>query len=149
MKIRKLKSSEIKIVADIIRLNYNQYTSSLALPELAAMFGSKMFSPNYLVAEEQCKIVGLAGYIQDWIDYNVYGIFWVNVAPAHQRQGIGKLLIKKTIQTLKKKGGQLIILTTRKPKFYRQFDFKSVLAFRSTGKVSRGKITHFMVLRLK
>ncbi len=150
MKIRQLKKKEIKSAAKIVGLNYSKLAEKLAIKELGAMFHDLSFHPNYVVAEVKGKIIGLAGYIQDWIDYNIYGIFWVNVAPAYQRRGIGQALIKKIIGKIAKKpDARLIILTTQKPKFYTRFGFKTLIKFTSKSKISKGRKNSLMALKLK
>lgn len=66
----------------------------------------------YFVAKDKDTIVGLAGFIQSWMDYNIYEIFWVNVSPEKQRQGVGRQLVSKIIKEIKaKKNARLILLT--------------------------------------
>ena len=78
------------------------------------MFGKGSVCPSYIVAEEKGKIIGFAGYMVSGIDYAIYQIFWVNVTPSRQRQGIGKMLMKKVISGIKKdKKAKLIILPSR------------------------------------
>jgi predicted N-acetyltransferase YhbS len=149
MKIRTLKPGDIKAAAKIVGQNYNKTYERLARRELVGMFKNMMLGPSYLVVEEKGQVIGLAGYVNDWIDYNVYGIFWVNVAPSHQKRGIGRALIKKLITIISKTQARIIILTTQAPKFYRQFGFKTLTTFVSKSKISRDQKSHFMVLALK
>lgn len=72
-------------------------------------------------------------YIQSWMDYNIYQIFWVNVVPERQRQGIGKMLVAKIIAEIKKKkNAHLILLTATNPNalYYKdKFGFKLLEPF--------------------
>ena len=64
------------------------------------------------------------------MDYNIYHIFWVNIAPMHQGKGIGTALVQKVITIIKKKNADMILLTTSKPKYYsKKFGFKAVSTF--------------------
>lgn len=128
MIIRPIKKSEVKEAAIIAGLNWEREDMKIASREINAMFESKVIPPKYLVAEEKNKVIGLAGYSQSWIDYQIYNIFWVNVHPSHQGKGIGSKLILNAIKEIKKNKGdnkaRLIILSTNKPKFYTRFGFK-------------------------
>ncbi|MEI7562938.1 MAG: GNAT family N-acetyltransferase [bacterium] len=77
------------------------------------------------------------------MDYNIYNIFWVNVAPVYQGKGIGTALIQKIISIVKRKKADMILLTTSKPKFYSQ-----KFAFKTLSKFHEGKYD-LMVLKLE
>jgi N-acetylglutamate synthase-like GNAT family acetyltransferase len=136
-----MKQSDIKTAASIVGQNYSSSYQRLARKEMKAMFIKGVYVPVYMVAEEGGKVIACAGYIQSWMDYNIYHIFWVNVAPAYQRQGIGQLLVKRVLDYIKKKDAALVLLTTKTPKFYNRLGFKKLFKFRWTD--------HLMVLRLK
>ncbi|MFA5211349.1 MAG: GNAT family N-acetyltransferase [Patescibacteria group bacterium] len=131
MKIRTLKKTDIKKASRIIGQNYSKLYEKKSLLELEAMFKNHAVIPNYLVVEEKEEIVGLAGYVQSWMDYNIYEIFWVNVLPQYQRMGIGTMLVKKILNIIKKSNSEAtILLTTDKPMFYsKKFNFKILSTF--------------------
>ncbi len=133
MKIRLLKKSDIKQAAEIVGKNYSKKWDKVAARELGEMFGKSVVKPNYVVAEENGKIVGFAGYMQSWMDYNVYLIFWVNVHPERQKEGIGRKLVTVAIDRIKSnKKAELVLLTAthRNAKYYREkFGFKVLQSF--------------------
>ncbi len=136
IKIRLLKKTDIKEAAKIVGKNYNkkwQITSSL---EIKSMFSNSAIKPVYYVAEEKGKIIGFAGFIQSWMDYNIYQIFWVNVLPERQGQGIGRKIVSKIISEIKKKKtANLIQLTAsikNAPYYKKQFGFKTIERFGKT-----------------
>ena len=122
MKIRDLKKEDILLLSKIVSLNYSKKYGENSKKEIEASFENKIIPPKYLVAEEKGKIFGFAGYIQSWMDYSVYNIFWVNVHPDYQKQNIGSKLVKEVIKKIKSIKGdykaKMILLTTTKPKFY-------------------------------
>lgn len=128
MKIRPLKQSEIKIAGSIVKKNYNVQDQKSVILEMEDMFRKGSIRPKYIVAEDNGQILGFAGYMQSWIDYAIYQIFWVNVIPEMQNKGIGKILVKKIISEIKKdKGAKLIILSASIPEYYtRNFKFKTI-----------------------
>jgi len=75
--------------------------------------------------------------MQSGIDYAIYQIFWVNVTPERQRQGIGKMLIRKIITEIQKdKKAKLILLSTTSPKYYTQhFKFKKINSFKGNNHI--------------
>ncbi len=112
MKIRLLTKGDLDSVAEIVRLNYAKKYEKLATAEVQEMFKKSSMPPKYYVVENQEKIIGFAGYNQSMIDYGIYQMFWVNVHPKWQKKGIGKLLVTKVINEIKrKKESNLIILT--------------------------------------
>ncbi|MDO8625917.1 MAG: GNAT family N-acetyltransferase [Candidatus Magasanikbacteria bacterium] len=135
MRLRLLKKSDIPAAVAIIRQNFSREFARRARRELADMFGSAAIKPIYIVAEEAGQIVGLVAYMQSWMDYDVYEIFWVNVHPSYLKRSIGKRLVQAAIRQIKKqRGAALILLTARAvaglPVFYqKQFGFKTVQKF--------------------
>ena len=130
MTIRRLRPKDIPAVAAIIQRNYSRRYARLATAELQEMFGQSCIKPLYFVAECDGGIVGVAGCMQSWMDYHVYTIFWVNVVPEKQRQGIGKALLAKILEVVRKRGASLALLTTSVPTYYaRQFGFRPVARF--------------------
>ena len=125
MKIRLLRRQDISSACRIIQQNYSVRFAKQARLELWERSGRPPIKPRYVVATIDNKIVGLAGFTQAWMDYSVYEIFWVNVAPAYQKQGIGSALIRHVINQIKQKKPRMILLTTTLPKLYsQQFNFK-------------------------
>jgi N-acetylglutamate synthase-like GNAT family acetyltransferase len=134
MKLRPIKQNEIKSAVKILVENYSRKFEKAGTDEIREMFRNGTMKPEYIVAEDKGEIIGVAGYIQSWMDYNIYNIFWVNVLPLHQGKGIGTALIKKTIELIsKKKSATTILLTTDKPGFYsKRFGFKTVTEYEGT-----------------
>lgn len=136
MNIRYLKQEEIGAVSEIIGKNWTQEDAQASRPELEAMFTQKVMPPTYLVAESDNEIRGVAGYVQSWMDYHAYHIFWVNVDPEHQRRGIGTSLVQKAIYEIKKQEGEnrakIILLTAKDTEFYEKiFGFKVYYPFKN------------------
>jgi N-acetylglutamate synthase-like GNAT family acetyltransferase len=136
MIIRQLRQKDIITASKIVGLNYSKKDEALSKKEIEAMFEKYTYAPKYIVAEENKKIVGFAGYIMSWMDYHVYNIFWVNVAPEHQGKGIGTKLIKRAILEIQKnksyKTANMIIITTNKPQFYEKIGFKILSELRES-----------------
>lgn len=128
LKIRLLRRNDIEACASIVTANYTSHYGKLAAVEIGEMFGSSSIRPVYLVAEQGKEVVGFAGFMQSWMDYHVYTIFWVNVRPDKQGKGIGGRLVQKVIRILrKKKGASYVMLTTKSPRFYgKNFGFKTL-----------------------
>jgi N-acetylglutamate synthase-like GNAT family acetyltransferase len=128
MLIRLMRAEDIPHAALLIGKNYSEEWERRAVPELNEMFGTGVIKPTYYICEDKDKIIGLAGFIQSWMDYNIFQIFWVNVDPERQRAGIGKELVWTLIEEIKKsEEAALIQLTTDSPHYYSaHFGFKVV-----------------------
>jgi N-acetylglutamate synthase-like GNAT family acetyltransferase len=105
MKIRRIKESEAAAASKIVGINYSREYQKRSKKEIEAMFRNYVYKPEYLVAEDNGKIIGLAGCIESWMDYRVYQIFWVNVLPEHQNRGTGTQLVEKLHRENKEKEG--------------------------------------------
>lgn len=147
IKISKLRFGDVKEAASIVRKNYSKQYEKLASNELKEMFSSSSNRPIYFVAKHNKEVVGFAGYIQSWMDYSIYEIFWVNVLPEKQKKGIGRMLVSKIIGEIKKKKNSRTILlsanhTVGNSSYYKQqFGFRAVFKF--------GNRYHLMALLLK
>lgn len=131
MNIRTLQEADIPAAAAIVGKNYSPKDGESATREFQDMFGSAAIKPRYVVAEKEGNIIGVAGFTQSWMDYNVYNIFWVNVDPNHQRKGVGKLLMQRIIDEIKAQpDSRLILLTTDSPAYYQEhFQFEDLYTF--------------------
>ncbi|HWC57738.1 MAG TPA: GNAT family N-acetyltransferase [Candidatus Paceibacterota bacterium] len=148
MKIRLLQKNDIGAASKIVGMNYSKKFERASKEEITAMFQRGPVPPMYFVAEEKGEVIGFAGYIQSWMDYYIYQIFWVNVHPQYKRKGIGKKLVGKLISEIKKKrNAKLILLTANSAvgneRYYSQnFGFKTIQRFDN-------KREHLMVLSLE
>lgn len=50
--------------------------------------------PKYFVCEMDDKIVGMAGYVQSWCDWDTFEFFWLSVRKGYYGKGIGKALVE-------------------------------------------------------
>lgn len=134
MNIRFLQESDIPQASAIVGKNYNKPYEEMSAAEMQEMFGSATIKPKYMVVEEDDTIVACAGFMQSWMDYNIWNIFWVNVDPDRQRCGIGKQLVQRVIDEIKEDMGGvcLILLTTDSPSYYADhFGFVTLQSFLS------------------
>jgi ribosomal protein S18 acetylase RimI-like enzyme len=133
--IRKLRRDDIAAACAIVAKNYSPHYAALARRELEAMFtGSSVVRPTYFAVVEKGRLLGFAGYIVSWMDYSVGNVFWVNVDPAFQRRGIGKMLLEKIIAHARTNPDMDVLLLTAKiPEYYRRnFGFRTLSQFGET-----------------
>lgn len=134
MRVRLLKKTDIGQASEIVGEDWSKSYRKTSAVEMKAEFINKVDPPKYMVAEDGGRVVGLGGYIQSWMDYHVYNIFWVAVEPKWQGKGIGKGIVNGLISDIKKARGEnkahMILLTTDKPSFYsKNFGFKTISTF--------------------
>lgn len=120
MKLRLIKRQEALEAGKLIARAFSNKKYQLkSQREIEAMFLNHAVRPKYIVAEEDGIILGLAGFSQSWMDYNIYEIFWVAVDPSFQKRGVGRALVEKAVEIImKEKDVSLILLTTEYPNFY-------------------------------
>jgi len=130
MNIRLAKHSDVKKIANLLEQAFSKRDAESAKKEIKEMFSRSVIRPTYVVAVEDHKIVGVAGFIQSWFDYQVYEIFWVAVKPEVQGMGIGKRMINDVvvrIRELKRNSkAQAIVLTTETPAFFMKCGFEKI-----------------------
>jgi putative acetyltransferase len=156
MIIRKETASDIDTITEVTiaafkTLPISNHTEQFIICALRAA-GALTIS---LVAEIDGRVVGHIAFspitisdgAKDW-----YGVGPVSVLPEHQKQGIGKSLIKEGLSLLKELGGQGCALVGD-PNYYRRFGFQNYaelvhegvlqdvfLALPLTGKVPQGVV---------
>jgi len=121
--IRLLEERDIDACAAIVGANYSEEYRKPSRDEIASMFSNAAIKPTYWVAESNKEVVGFGGYVQSWMDYGVYQIFWVNVPAQFQRRGIGRLLVNKLISEIRNKPESDLIQLTATEKnatYYRK-----------------------------
>lgn len=136
--IRFLKNSEIKDAVNIVVKNYDKKEGYWANKELEIILNSekhKFDYSNVLCAVIGNKIVGFVSYSWSWISDDIAELLWLNILPDYQCQGIGKMLVKKCIENLRKikKTNKhyrpKLLLSTRMKKFekrYKDLGFKTI-----------------------
>ena len=134
MIIRKMRRSETSTASRLAGINFSQNYRRRCKREVDAMFLNYESKPIYFVAEEGEKMAGFAGYVQSWMDYEFYEIFWVNVLQEHRERGIGTALVKKIISEIKTdRGARFVLLTTHNPEFYRKIGFHTLFGYGDKG----------------
>lgn len=146
MKIRSLKKKDALACSKIAARNYSREDQRMSYEEIMSQFSNSAIKPKFYVVEYKKEIVAFGGCVQTWADYDIYQIFWVNVSPDYQQQGIGKKLVKRLIAEIKKnKKAQMIHLTaTNKNSVY----YKDNFGFKTLKHFKKG-MQHFMALDLK
>lgn len=126
-----MTEKDVIAASKIVGRNYSKLYEKFSAKEIGAAFTNSVIPPKYLIATENKILLGFCGYIQSWMDYGVYQIFWVNVIPEEQGNGIGSSLVKAAIDKIKGikgNGEATMILLTAKGKnvgFYqKKFGFK-------------------------
>lgn len=75
MRIRFLEEKDVAHAARIVGRNYSVEYETSSAAELGEMFGNGTIRPTYVVADEEETIIGLAGFMQSWMDYSIWNIF--------------------------------------------------------------------------
>ncbi len=87
----------------------------------------------WLVATEQDKLLGFAYGTEEMMTDGTYNLLALGVDPAQQGKGIGKALIQQMEQTMRVRGGRIMIIETSGTDafastrtFYEGLEFKKV-----------------------
>src|SRR4051812_47518750 len=101
-----------------------------AVIEMEEMFTSNSrWPPHYYVVEDEIGVVGFGGFKAAWMMSNTFELIWVNVHPRAIGEGVGSMLTRKRLTEICRRGGNLVVLMTRKSSFFVKFGFKAVANF--------------------
>ena len=132
LKTRLLKKKDIPQCVEMAKLNFGGDEKALK-EDLEAMFNTETWiQPAFHVIVQEDEIIAMAGYAPDIIDFDCFGIFWVQVKEAYKGQGYGKMIMKhllKAIKKSRKKKDTLLMLACDDEmiKFYKKFGFRKML----------------------
>ena len=98
MRLAALRRATIADLNSVVRLHHHVRETSLpylpmlhTIAESRVFFGSVFNDCTVLVAEHRGSIIGYCAYRAGWVDH-------LYVHPEHQGQGIGSMLLKRTMQ---------------------------------------------------
>lgn len=122
--VRPLRPEDIDAAVAIIEQNYpGQHNGARARREMAEAFKDSANKPHFLVCEDgQGVVLGFGGYIESWMDYHMYELFWINVRPDKHGQGIGTLITTALAQEILKQDPETkaFIGSSSHPDFYKK-----------------------------
>jgi N-acetylglutamate synthase-like GNAT family acetyltransferase len=135
--LRRATPRDIKAMVAIISRTFSKDDAATAKGEIATVMKGASCEHFFIVAFINKTMVGLAGLVQSWLDFNAYEILWVGVAPELQGHGIGALLIGNIIKRAKTIKGhhtvRTILLSTEAIKFFKKCGFKSIAPLATGG----------------
>lgn len=128
--LRRMNEDDIPFLTSIVSENYSKFFAEQFVNEANFALNKLPFKPNFIVIENQDKILGCACWNSNWCSWGVFNISWVQVKKHFQNIGIGKLLVNKCLEELKPQAG-LIILSTSSPDYYsKNWGFKILQQYR-------------------
>ena len=117
----------INAATQIVAGNWGHEDSKVAEIDFNRGFAdSSMDRPKYFVAHQDGQIVGCIGFIQSWMQFGWYEIFWVNVDKDRHGQGIGKALMRFVLDRILQNNPDAVLttLSTELIGYYEQFGFR-------------------------
>lgn len=120
--IRPLQLADIETAVAIVEENYpGDPDVERARLELQDAFRDVAMQPRFLVCvDDQGEMLGFGGYVESWMNYHMYELFWINVRKAHQGQGIGTQIAKALVKDIRERDPEAkwIMGTTTSLGFY-------------------------------
>jgi len=137
--LRKAKEKDIEVIQEIANNTwYDTYGSIIGDAQIEYMLG-KMYSKGtllgqlqeghtFLIAEQNDKDLGFAGFSLDNPEQHIYKLHKLYVLPSAHGKGIGKLLMNEVVNIAKNAGGLSLELNVNRNNkaadFYRYAGFK-------------------------
>ena len=148
MHIRRAVIDDLPALTAIVRKNYDQQTAEHFVPEFEFSLTPNAYRPWFYVAEVDGVILGCAGHGANGTNWGSYALFWVNVHPDSQRQGIGETLVRACLRDIRYIGDTVLITTTVPSWYYKHFGFRLLQSVRTenTADAASGKSTVLMIL---
>jgi ribosomal protein S18 acetylase RimI-like enzyme len=126
MKIRDFRPQDVDALVDILKANLQYGHPDIDGPE-AMLQVHACQAAEFLVAEKDDQVIGM---IRGTYDGSRAIIYLASVHPDHQRQGVGRALVKEIAQRFKARGaGSLAVIVPGDAEFWKR------LAFRQTTRV--------------
>ena len=120
MQYRMYKESDIEGLATAMSKAYSeepwneQWSSERAVRRVQAIVGN--YQSIGLVAEDEGVIVGgLLGFVDPYADEDFFYVSEIFVVPEYKKQGIGRNLIRKLEEEIKKRGISVVQLMSIEP----------------------------------
>jgi GNAT superfamily N-acetyltransferase len=110
---------------------WDRFTAQLASPDFESMFSGAVWKPFFYVAEQDGRVVGVAGYGVSWLSYGIYNMFWHGVTPGARRHGIGASLVRRRLADLAPIA-DVVMIATKIPDYYIRFGFETVAQVQTT-----------------
>lgn len=146
---RQLELKDIPRLVELGKVNFPEYGNldiSMEDELMLAFKDSYWGKPTYIVIIDYGKVLGCVGYCLSSLDYNCYELFWVNIDPEYQNEGLGSYLVtsvvKDYIQKEKSCKKDLTILLSCKitlASFYNRLGFNTILQKAARLEVLMGK----------
>lgn len=129
MKLRLAKPSDLDAMVGIIAKTFPKADAREARAEISGIMKSRN-RWFFVLAVEGREVIGLAGLIQSWLDFNLYEVFWVAVRPDFQKGGIGRLIMEDLVARARKAKGlskaASLLVSTDSPAFFAKCGFQAL-----------------------
>jgi N-acetylglutamate synthase-like GNAT family acetyltransferase len=135
--LRRATRRDLPAMLDIIAQTFAKEDAATAKGELIAIMKGASCEHIFLVAFIDGAMVGLAGLVQSWLDFNAYEILWVGVRPGLQGLGVGQTIIKELLKQAGSIKGRsavrTILLSTEAVGFFKKCGFTSIAPLTTGG----------------
>jgi N-acetylglutamate synthase-like GNAT family acetyltransferase len=137
--LRRATARDVGPMIEIIKKTFSKEDAATAKHEIGTIFSGAACEQHFIVAIANKQIIGLAGLVQSWLDFNAYEILWVAVRPDFQKNGIGLMIIKELLAKAKMFKGhaavRTVLLSTEAIAFFEKCGFTSIAKLNTGGEL--------------
>jgi len=149
-KILKFKKDDLKglknMLIDLKTFNDEEIKTAIEMAKEFLRKGKKS-DYNFLAAKENGNLLGFLCFGPTPLTYHTFDLYWIAVSSKYQRKSIGKMLLKKCEEEVKKEKGKILVIETsstkkyeKARKFYKKNGFKKIAEIKNFYKPKDNKI---------
>lgn len=121
---KEISINEKKQMLNLVSEVYDEETKNDFLQELN---GKIIY--QYINIFNNDELVALGTFCESGLDFDTYSLAWGMVKDKYRGQGLGKKLLEKRIEIIKKNGGKKILGITKSMWHFERCGFKTIYVF--------------------
>ncbi len=129
MILREMRSIDVPLCVEIVRLNWSHEAAARARVELCASLDCLELDHHHWVTYHNGHLTAFAGMMRSRKTPGAWSFTYLAARPDYQGRGFGVALTNRRIAEVERRDGSAIEVTTRIPNWFKKFGFKKAFAY--------------------
>jgi GNAT superfamily N-acetyltransferase len=122
--VRSPNYPEMHACSDLVFANWGREAADRCQEQFIEYFKGGKYDPIFVVAvDDDNTITGFAAYHRSMLMKGAFDLIWLAVDEKHRGTQVGKALTDWRLINIEEEGGQMILLTTQRPRYFSKFGF--------------------------